>query len=94
MLTPAPAKTKAAPAVQLIPIRHVEGHAINAAGKLDPYFLYEAYGAHQLRDALSLYPKIKLQEGAEVVEKRNPGTRANRKSKDTVIEYIIQHVVD
>lgn len=94
LLTPAPVKTKASPPVQLIPIRHVEGHEITASGKLDPYFLYEAYGAHQLRDALFPYPKIKLQEGAEAVEKRNPGTKANRRSKDTIIEYIIQHVVN
>lgn len=77
----------------LQPIRHVEGREINPAAPLDPYFLLEVYGAHQLRQALELFPLSKLKEGVEAVIERNPGTKPTSKSsKVSVIDYIARYV--
>ena len=79
----------------LTPIRHVEGHEINLAAPLDPYFLLEVYGAHQLREALDLFPLAKLKEGVEAVMERNPGTKPKSKSsKAAVVDYIVQYASD
>lgn len=77
----------------LTPIRHTEGREINLAAPLDPYFLLEVYGAHQLREALDLFPLTKLKEGVEAVTERNPGTKPSSKSsKAAVIDYIVRYV--
>lgn len=77
----------------LTPIRHVEGREINLAAPLDPYFLLEVYGAHQLRQALELFPLAKLKEGLSAVMERHPGTKpASKASKAAVIDYIMRYV--
>lgn len=77
----------------LQPIRYVEDREINPAAPLDPYFLLDVYGAHQLRQALDLFPLAKLKEGAEAVMERNPGTKPkNKGSKPAVIDYIVQRL--
>lgn len=78
----------------LTPIRHVEGREINLAATPDRYFLLEVYGAHQLREALDLFPLAKLKEGAEAVMERNHGTEPkSRSSKFAALDYIVQYVV-
>lgn len=77
----------------LTPIRHVEGREINLAAPLDPYFLLEVYGAHQLRQALDLFPLAKLKEGLPAVMERHPGTKPSSKaSKAAVIDYLVRVV--
>lgn len=90
-LQPSAPKQKATPRAELVPIKYVEDRDLNAADKLDPYFLLEVYGMHQLWAALEPFPIAKLKEGADLVEKRT-GTKANRRSKTTILEYITQHV--
>lgn len=92
VLQPQAPKPKPAQRPELVPIKRIEGRELDAAGKLDPYFLHEVYGAHQLRTALERYPLAKLKEGADLVEARNRGAKANRRSKETVIDFIVRHV--
>ena len=79
----------------LTPIRHVEGHEINLAAPLDPYFLLEVYGAGQLRQALDLFPLTKLKEGLPAVMERHPGTKPSSKaSKAAVIDYMERYIAE
>jgi hypothetical protein len=78
----------------LVPIKHVTGFQLNPAAPVDPYLVYEAYGAAQLPKALDLFPLAKLKESAALVEERNPGTKpVSRSSKTSVIDYIVHYVV-
>lgn len=82
-----------APAVNLMPMKHVEGYELNLAAPLDPYFLYEVYGSHQLPVALDLFSVNRLKEASALVQERNAGTKpANRSSKQALIDYIIHYV--
>lgn len=82
------------PAVNLIPVKHVEGYEINLAAPLDPYFLYELYGSEQFPIALGLYSATRLKEAVAIVQERHPGTKpSNRSRKDALVEYIIRYVV-
>lgn len=79
--------------VKLVPIKQIDGREINPAAPLDPYFLYEVYGAEQLPTALSIFPVSKLKEGAAKVEQQNPGTKpSNRGQKQALIDYIVKYV--
>jgi hypothetical protein len=94
-LPPTRTRTKMVTAfdVKLVPIKQVEGREINPAASLDPYFLNEVYGAAQLPTALSIFPVSKLKEGAEMVERRNPGTKpTSRAQRQALIDYIVKHV--
>lgn len=88
-------KTKdlSALAADLVPVKRVEGRAIDPAAPLDPYFLHEVYGTEQLPIALELFSMQKLREAAAVVQQRNPGTKpASRARKGALVEYILQYV--
>jgi hypothetical protein len=64
-----------------------------AFGELDAYYLFQLYGAQQLRAALSRYPLKSLKEALKEVERRNPGTKPkSRSSADDVIDYIVDKV--
>ncbi len=76
----------------LVPIKEIEGHEINVARALDPYFLVEAYGAHQLRDALEGHPAANLREAVAIVKERNPGTRPTGTSISAMTDYIVRYV--
>jgi hypothetical protein len=79
----------------LVPIKHVHGFQLNPAAPVDPFLVYEAYGAQQLPKALDLFPLAKLKESAALVEARNPGTKpVNRSSKAAVIDYIVHYVME
>jgi hypothetical protein len=92
--TPRPKMTGVTlPDDDLIPIKRIEGQRITLAGPVDPYFLHEFYGAHQLRRALERHPLRKLQEASALVEERNPGTRPTKKTdKVAIVDYIVAHV--
>lgn len=86
-------RTSKALEVAIVPIKHVEGFQLNPAAPLDPYLVYEAYGANQLPVALDLFPLAKLKEASALVEQRCPGTKpTNRSKKDAVIAYIVDQV--
>src|SRR5262245_17209137 len=53
-------KVPKALAVELVPVKHVEGFVLNPSAPLDPFLVYEAYGARQLPTVLDLYPVDKL----------------------------------
>lgn len=75
----------------LVPIRQGEWKPINPGAPLDPYFLLNLYGSHQLERALSRYTLVKLKEASAAVEARNPGTKpANRGQKAAIIAYIVE----
>lgn len=79
--------------VELIPIGKVEGGGINPYAPLDPDYLSKLYGAHQLRAALSRYQLASLKDAAAKIQQEHPGTKPrNRSSKDSVIDYIVEHV--
>jgi hypothetical protein len=77
----------------LVPIKEIAGHEVNIARKLDPYFLVEVYGAHQLRDALDGQPATNLREAVAIVKERNPGTRPSGASLQAMTDYIVQFVI-
>jgi hypothetical protein len=87
--------TAAALASDIMPIKHVEGFELNPAAPIDPYLVYEAYGADQMPQVLEWLPLANLKESAARVEARNPGTKpVSRSSKAAVIDYIVHYVVD
>lgn len=80
-------------AEDLTPIRHIGGHPANPGAPPDPYYLYDLYGAHQLRRALSRYKLPELRLATQLVQERNPGTKPSNKSKrDPLIDYIVEQV--
>src|SRR5258708_1482485 len=86
-------RTPKALAIDLVSVKRVEGLTLNPAAPVDPYLVYEAYGADQLPAALDLHPLDKLKVAATLVEQRTPsGRRANRRSKATIIEYIVREL--
>jgi hypothetical protein len=100
-MTPAPATrrtttqgrgTRAAPDVELVPIKQVEGWFLNPAAPPDPYFLLEVYGSKQLPLALQRYTVARLREAVELVQQRNPGTRPTGKTRQHLIDYIVERV--
>lgn len=78
----------------LVPIREIPTHHVSIIGKLDPYFLLDLYGTHQLERALSDYKKDRLQEAVQTVQKRNPGTKPNKSTKDGFIAYIVEYATN
>lgn len=79
---------------QLIPVKPLEPGSveITAAKPLDPYWLNDVFGSHQLREALDGYSVLKLKEGAAMVEQRTGSKPANKTKKATLIDYIVEHV--
>jgi hypothetical protein len=74
----------------LVPIRRIEGRAFDPAAPLDPYFLLDLYGPHQLEKALNLFPTVKLKEASAKVEQQHLGTKPeNRGSKAALVAYIV-----
>jgi hypothetical protein len=91
------AKTKSHPPkpepVKLIPVGTVDERRIKPYGPLDPYLLFDLYGADQLRLALDGYSLVKLKEGMAAVAARNPGTKPKSKAgKAPLIDYIVEYV--
>ena len=85
--------TPKALALKLVPVKHVDGFTLNTSAPVDPYLIYEAYGADQLADVLDLFSLAKLKDAALRVEQRNPNApAANKRSKAAVIEYIIRYI--
>jgi hypothetical protein len=85
---------KAAP-VELVPLKYTDSVGVDLAAPLDPYFLYDVYGEHQLPIALNLFSAGRLKEAAALVQERNPGTKPTHRShKDALVEYIIRYVVE
>jgi hypothetical protein len=83
--------TRAAPDVELVPIKQVNKF-INPAAAPDPYFLLELYGAKQLPLALQRYTVARLREAVELVQQRNPGTKPSGKTRQHLIDYIVERV--
>lgn len=89
----ATAAATASPDDDLVIIKQVDPRNLPQVGLVDPYFLHEIYGAHQLRRALERHPLRKLQEASALVEERNPGTRPTKKTdKAAIVDYIVAHV--
>src|SRR5689334_1991307 len=79
--------------VKLVPVGKVDESRIKPYGLLDPYLLFDLYGAAQLRLALDGYSLAKLKEGMAAVAARNPGTKPTSKaSKAPLIDYIVEYV--
>lgn len=79
--------------VTLVPVKRVEGFEFDTAAPLNPYLVYEAFGAHQLRTALDLFSVPKLQGAARMVMERNPKTKPqNMRAKGPLVDYIEQYV--
>lgn len=94
--SPVPRKketTAKALTVDVTPIKHVDGFSLNPAMPLDPYLIYEAYGAKQFATVLDLFTVPKLKEAAKRVEERNPGTKpTNRGTKVPLIDYLVKYI--
>ena len=90
---PLRAKKKKTSEVELVPVGSVEGRKFDPYAPLDPNYLYQLYGGHQLRAALSRYSVVKLKEAAAKIEKEHPGTKpASRARKDAIIDYIVEQI--
>lgn len=77
----------------LEPIRDVPAQHVTLAGQVDPYWLLERYGAHQLARALNRHTLRELQGACKLVEARNPGTKPQRKTNSQdIIAYIVEYV--
>jgi hypothetical protein len=87
---PKPPKTKRT----LVPLKIVETGDVNIGAALDPYWLYEVYGADQLADALDEYTVASLKEAVEFVQERHPGTKpTNKGHREPIIEYVVRYVL-
>lgn len=83
-----------APKRVLIPLKTVETGEVNISAALNPYWLYEVFGANQLADALEEHALASLKEAVEFVQERHPETKPTNKSKrTTIIEYIVKYVL-
>lgn len=90
---PATGRKQAVESADLVPIKQLPGRAFDASAPLDPYFLLELYGRHQLSAALEREPLSRLKEASAIVERRHPGTRPkNKAQKASNIDYILQLV--
>lgn len=88
-------RTTKALQLDLKPIKRVEGFELNPAAPVNPYLVYEAFGVHQLRDALDIFSVPKLQAAARMVMERNPGTKPqNMRSKPALLDYIASYVAN
>lgn len=83
-----------APKRVLVPRKTIETGEVNIAAALDPYRLYDIYGAHQLADALREYTLASLKEAVEFVQERHPDTKPKNKSqREPIIDYVVRYVV-
>lgn len=79
----------------LVAIGPVDASLLTPHGRRDPYALYRAYGEAQTRRLLGNEVMDDLRHSVAIVEAINPGTRpANRRRKDSLIEYIMAHLAD
>lgn len=82
------------PEVELVPLRRIEAHEINIAAPLDPHFLLNLYGSHQLAAALRRYPKKKLLDAVAQVQRHHPNAKPKAKATNAqLVEFIVEHVV-
>lgn len=93
------AKPKPTPKVSAIlepltPIKYIPNLEITLAGPLDPFFLLEAYGSHQLARALSGHSPADLRRAVTLVQERNPGTAPTSKTSKGLIAYIVAYVTE
>jgi hypothetical protein len=91
-----PRKTTTKPKVTLVPIKDVGPYHMDMTAEVDPYELYEVFGAKQLPDALGKFSKKKLlAEAVPYVQKRHPGAQPPKSANtEVVIAFIVQHVVN
>lgn len=91
-----PRATTTKPKVTLVPIKDVGPHYMDITAAVDPYLLYEVFGAKQLPDALRRFSKKKLlEEAVPYVQKRYPGEQpAKSATLEGVIAFIVQRVVN
>jgi len=91
-----PRKTTSKPTVTLVPIKDVGPHYMDMTAAVDPYLLYEVFGAKQLPDALGRFTKKKLlEEAVPLVQKRHPGEKPPKSANtEGVIAFIVQRVVN
>lgn len=88
-----PARKPAKP--KLVPIGHVDPALLGPDMPLNPYVLQQLYGYDQLRLALEGRALKALQQAADVVQQRHPGTApAKRSQKASLIDYIVRCVAE
>ncbi len=79
--------------VQLIPIGNPNIGDASWTGELNPYRLYQLFGADQFRLALEQYTLSTLKDGVELVIAKHPGTKPKTRSKKKdIIDYMIEYV--
>lgn len=79
--------------LDLVPIKPLDGRWVDPSTPLDPYFVLDTFGPHQLERALAIFPLTKLKEASAAVEARNPGTKpTNRGQKAAIIAYIVEEL--
>lgn len=84
-------QTRAAPDVELRPLKQIDG-VLNPAAPPDPYFLLDLYGPDQLPLALQRYTAVRLREAAKQVQGRHPGTKPSGTSRQQMVDYIMAYV--
>jgi hypothetical protein len=90
---PVTGKKQSVESADLVPIKKIPGRAFDPSAPLDPYFLLDLYGQHQLSAALEREPLSRLKEAVAIVEQRYPGTRPkNKAQKASNINYILELV--
>ena len=78
----------------LVPIKQLPWRHIDVEQGLDPYFIIEYYGSHQLETALRRETVARLKEAISLVETRHPGAAPKGKlTKDAAISYILEYVL-
>lgn len=84
---------KPKPMPTLLPGRGRGVDTYNPYAKLNPFELLEDYGAHQLRAVLERATQQSLRDAVAMVQKHNPGTVPNNRTKSAdMIDYIVLHV--
>ena len=79
--------------VQLVPTGTPTIGAASWTGELNPYRLYQLYGAEQFHLSLEQYSLSTLKEGLELVIAKHPGTKPKTKSKKSdIIDYMVEYV--
>jgi hypothetical protein len=79
----------------ITPLKQVDMSRFDYYGAPDPYLLEEIFGFTQVKQILPEFALASLLEMASVIQEKYPGTKpSNKKKKESVIAYILQHLPD
>ena len=76
-----------------MPVKRIPGQSFNVAERLDPYFLFELYGADQFRAVLNCFGVPRLQEALQVVQDRHPNALpSGKRTKEALVAFLAKQI--